>query len=369
MSERAKFAASRKVRGEDHQPPILAVVRRRWLYVWAVIGSLGIAILFGTLLLPDRPKGSANRHSHDSYSNFQARTVACHLGQSNARITVASKATADACLKLLEQDRRAFQAEIDSDRQADAAEAANELAYSQTVIAAWAAAVGLLTLGAAGAAALFAQRAAFQTKQSVRVGLKTLAATKRSNSLFLEAQLQETRPWVILKIKKIQSLNVGALQVSNRNFSYLDEPHFVQGLFEFSIECRGGRPAYDVFWWSYLHSGLSTWADAKYSSKDIINNWVNTCKTREDPGKIMFPGQIDNGVSGMRFEISDNTYTENYYPTLTIVVCYKSGNGNFHQTSAVYGFRRTSGNGFNIREFVIDGTDILIEERFGGFAT
>jgi hypothetical protein len=77
-------------------------------------------------------------------------------------------AKAEACAKAEEEHREATNGLIEARRAADAADASANSAYQQAGIAAWGLSAGIVTLAAALGAAIFAERAAYHTKRSVK---------------------------------------------------------------------------------------------------------------------------------------------------------------------------------------------------------
>ncbi len=332
-----------------------------------------LAIGIGVWTWPSPPKRVSNGGVNALNSSYRSGDERCDP----ARITAIQKlrdreSKAIECAKDAEEYRLSTADLIQQTRAANAAEAQAEIA-SQQLWTGWLQTIGgFLTLAAAVSAAIFARDAAVETKRSVNVSMIGLEQSKSDNNLALRAQFEESRPWVIFRIIGIRYIKVAPLEISNRQFYLPDEPVYIQAMVEYEFECVGGRPAYDIFWYPYLHSGAPDWEDAKYSTKEVIHNWTRNWAQEnwnEDGGKLMFPGQKDTGEINVHCQVPNDEIDRPIYPTLTIPVGYKSAGGGIHQTTIIYDIRRTGKQVFSARMEDVPREQILIQERYGATAT
>jgi hypothetical protein len=141
------------------------MTRRDWRIGGGAIACIALAVAFGLALQP-RPLLLDGAEPGRDRSNFQLAPTAC-ASPAISQVSSAGRRDKPKSCSVLDEQRREKAAELaTADRSAAAAEASAYYAWQQSRIAAYAGAIGLLTLLAAISAAIFAGLAAHHTKAS-----------------------------------------------------------------------------------------------------------------------------------------------------------------------------------------------------------
>jgi len=158
------------------------------LFFFTAFLSLVTAIILGSLLQPERPNlagGGGRRELSDFYHSVGGDCQPAKISLLSIGLRTRKS---DACAKAAQQYLASNDSLAEAKRASDAAEASVIVAYEQTRIAAWGFSSGILTLLAAFAAALFAERAAHHTKRSANSAEQAL------------------RPWTTIEVEPESSV-------------------------------------------------------------------------------------------------------------------------------------------------------------------
>lgn len=133
-----------------------------------VAAFIAIVLAFGLarILQPQQPDFAGDRGYQEQATSYRAGGSSCEPAKIRSLPVGLRQSKADSCAEAEEQHREAANNLIENRRSAVATEAAAVAGAAQARIEAWGAGIGFLTLFAAIAAALFAERAAFHTKVS-----------------------------------------------------------------------------------------------------------------------------------------------------------------------------------------------------------
>ena len=143
--------------------------RSYWLFIVAVAGCIALACILGLFLQPEQPNLASDRGYREQSASYQAGGTDCQPATFATLTGRKRRAKADACAEAEEQHREATDNVIETRRAASAADASAIVAYQQARISAWGFGAGIVTLLAAIAAAVFAERAAFHTMRSANI--------------------------------------------------------------------------------------------------------------------------------------------------------------------------------------------------------
>ena len=136
------------------------------LFFAAAFGCLIAALLIGWRLQPEKPNLAGDSGYREESTSYRAGGADCDPFKVSSLPVRLRQRKADACAEAKEQERKAANNLIEARRAASAADASSIAAYQQAGIAAWGLGASIVTLFAAIAAAVFAERAAFHTKSS-----------------------------------------------------------------------------------------------------------------------------------------------------------------------------------------------------------
>ena len=134
------------------------------MFFLAAFGCLIAALFLGWLLQPEKPNLPGDSGYREQAASYRAGGSDCEPSKVRALPVRLRSRKADACAEAEERHREATNNIIAVRRSARAADASAIVSYQQARIAAWGFGAGIVTLLAAIAAAVFAERAAFHTK-------------------------------------------------------------------------------------------------------------------------------------------------------------------------------------------------------------
>jgi len=153
--------------------------RSYWLPVVAAVG-LTVSVGVGWILQPKKPNLPGERGYHEYSAAYRAGGAGCEPQRIDLLRRRERQRKEDACADGKEQHREAANSFIETRRAADAADATAILAYQQTRVFAWGAAIALFTLFAAAVAAIYA---------------------KKTADIAHKALVDLERPWIFVDIK------------------------------------------------------------------------------------------------------------------------------------------------------------------------
>ncbi len=136
------------------------------LFFFAALGCVVFAVVLAWLLQPKQPNLTGDSGYREQSANYRAGGSDCEPSKIRALPIGLREGKADACAEAEEQHRATSNNLLEARRAASAADAAAIAAYQQARIAAWGFGAGIMTLFAAIAAAVFAERAAHYTKSN-----------------------------------------------------------------------------------------------------------------------------------------------------------------------------------------------------------
>lgn len=207
------------------------------LFFVAVLGAIILALGLGRSLEPNEPHFSGDQGYQGQAASYRAGGTKCEPAKIRSVAAPLRQAQTDSCAQSAEQHRQTENALIESRRSAIATEASAYFDFVQARIAAYGASIGFMTLCAAVAAAIFAERAAFHTKSG------TSAYKARESGQML--------PGIILTLTAVRAIvkNVGptrAVVLISKSALFKKPPRMIP--FEFpghvraSIAVEGGDP-------------------------------------------------------------------------------------------------------------------------------
>jgi len=188
----------------------------RAFFVASVVCLL-IATIFGMLLQPEKPTLAGDGAFLEEPTSYRAGGGQCEPSKIGSLPIRLRERRAEVCAEAEQQHRETANSIIEARRAANAADASVIIAYQQTKIAAWGFSAGIITLLAAVAAAMFAERAAYHTKRSADAA--EAAATETSTALKFaernakaaeeavtharEVSENDLRPWISFDVKDV----------------------------------------------------------------------------------------------------------------------------------------------------------------------
>ncbi len=165
--------------------------------------ALVLAFGFGWSLQPQAPNLTGDHGYQGQATAYRAGGPSCDPMKIRALPAGQRERKADDCAEAEEQHRVTTDGLIETRRAAAAAETSALAAAAQARIEAWGAAIGLLTLFAAVAAAIFAKKAADHTEGSARAGKRAANAAEESLEISKGVANAELRPWVTIDVRPI----------------------------------------------------------------------------------------------------------------------------------------------------------------------
>lgn len=165
----------------------------------AVVAALAAcSVALWVLLEPRGPNLARYEESGKKQADYHPGDSDCHPSRL-ARLRLPTREAEDQrerCAEAAEEYRLKTNDLVQQTRSADAAEAVVALTYDQSQIALASLILGVLTLVAASAAALYASQAASETKRSADAAERAVEAAARANQINREAYMADQRPWL-----------------------------------------------------------------------------------------------------------------------------------------------------------------------------
>ncbi len=156
----------------DHVVPV-------WGVLLALVVALAIACGLGSYLIPRKPNYPVREGVEPQGINYRAGGYKCQT-ERNAALAAGLKEFKESyrCEKNKEEARAQREEALYASRSLDVSKEAVRLSYNQSVIFVVQATVGVLTLFAAGMAALYAKKAAEETGSAAQTAKRQLDAVK-----------------------------------------------------------------------------------------------------------------------------------------------------------------------------------------------
>lgn len=162
------------------------------LFFATAFGCIILAVALGLWLQPEKPNLPGEKGFQEQSHTYQAGGANCQPAKISVLPIRLRQRKADACAEAEQQHRESANGIVEARRAASAADAQAISANQQARIATWGGIVGALTLFAAIGAAVFAERAAFQTKRSADAAFEAVKEAEKGAKASQDA-LDEAR--------------------------------------------------------------------------------------------------------------------------------------------------------------------------------